>query len=325
MLNTPMPDTPTIVYPDADRSEIDRYKPLFDRLRAFADFRIFEGTPENHDEFIERIRDANGVLLGWDMPGEVMRAAEKLRVISFAGIGVAQFVDMPQARQRGITVCNCPGYSNTTVAEHTMALVLGVTRHIARLDKSMRDGAWDQSQEAIQLHGKTIGLIGFGGIGQIVAKLCKAFGMHVLVATRTMSNERAAKHDVEFVTLDALYRQSDIISLHAAVNSDTENMVDHAAFEKMNAGAVLINTARAELVDENAFLNAIRSGKLAGAGLDVFWQEPLPADHPLATMNNVIISPHVGFNTQEAVDSLYQIAVGNLVRFFTSKPINVVT
>ena len=287
-------------------------------------FKIHTGAPDNNDEFINRISDADGVLLGWGMPGDVMRAAANLHVISFAGIGVHKFVDMPQARERGITICNCPGYSNTTVAEHTMALIMDVARHIGRLDREMRNGHWDQSLDGFQLHGKTIGLIGFGGIGQIVARLCKAFGMRVIVWTKNMSRDRAIQHEIEFVSLDSIYAQSDVISLHAAITPETGNLIDASAFKKMKPGALFINTARAELVDEHSLIDALSNGEIAAAGLDVFWEEPLPEKHPLLEMDNVVVSPHVAFNTPEAVDTLMEMAVDNLVRFFAGNPINVV-
>jgi len=314
-----------IVYPDSERSEIERNIEFFDRLRAFADFQIFTGRPVDNAEFVARIHDADGILLGWGMPGDVMRQAKNLQVVSFAGIGVAQFVDLAQARERGIGVCNCPGYSNNTVAEHALALLLGVARHLARLDSSLRKGEWNQSIDGFELSGTTIGLIGFGGIGQTFARLCKALGMEVLVWTRNMSDQRSAKYGVTFAPLATLYERCDVISLHAAYNAETANLIDHDAFAQMKTGALLINTARAELVDEAALIDALNSGKLGGAGLDVFWHEPLPADHPLTSMDNVIISPHVGFNTQQAVNRLFDIATNNLVQYFQGNPINQVT
>jgi len=314
-----------IVYPDSERSEVERNTECFDRLRAFADFQIFTGRPTDNAEFVDRIHDADGILLGWDMPGEVMRQAKHLQVVSFGGVGVARFVDLAQARERGITVCNCPGYSNNTVAEHALALLLGAARHLARLDKSLREGEWNQSINGLELRGTTIGLIGFGGIGQTFARLCMALGMEVLVWTRNMSDQRAAEHGVTFTPLATLYERCDVISLHAAYTAETANLIDRDAFAQMKTGTLLINTARAELVDESALIDALNSGKLAGAGLDVFWQEPLPADHPLTSMDNVIISPHVGFNTQRAVDTLFDIATNNLVQFFQDSPVNRVT
>ncbi len=312
----------TIVYPDAQPSEITQHNHHFDRLRAFANFQLFTGKPKDHNEFIHRVSHADGILLGWNMPGEVMREAKNLQVISFSGIGVAQFVDLPQAHERTICVCNCPGYSNNTVAEHTLALLFSVARHLVHLDRSLRNGDWDQSLDGIELHGKTVGIIGFGGIGQIFARLCRALGMQVLVWTRDMSATRATEHGVTFVPLATLYKQSDIISLHAAFNTQTEKLLDSNAFAQMKKGVLLINTARAELVEEGALIDALITGKVGGAGLDVFWQEPLPSDHPLIKMDNVIISPHIGFNTQQAVDTLFDIATDNLVQFFRGNVIN---
>ncbi|MEM7207562.1 MAG: NAD(P)-dependent oxidoreductase [Pseudomonadota bacterium] len=313
-----------IVFPDADSNTLKAQAEQLDRLREFASLDVFDSKPASDEEFAERIKNADGVLVDWDLPSDVMRNAKILRVVSFSGTGVAQFVDLPQARERGIAVCNCPGYASNTVAEHALALLFAVAREIPRLDKSLRGGTWDQSQKGIEMREKTIGLIGFGGIGQAFAAMCQALGMRVLVWTRNVSVERAREHKVEFVSLDQLYEQCDIISLHAAFNTDTENMIDAAAFEKMNDGTILINTARAELIHEQACIDALNSGKLHGAGFDVFWEEPLPADHALVAMDNVVITPHIAYNTQVSVDKLYEIAVDNLVQFFNGTPINVV-
>ncbi len=314
-----------IVYPDAEPSDIEQYAKYFDRLRAFSNFEIFAGRPQDSTEYIDRVRGADGILLAWDLPGEVMHEVKNLRVVTFSGTGVAQFVDLPQARERGISVCNCPGYSSNTVAEHALALLLGVARHVVRLDKSLRQGVWNQSIDGFELAGNTIGLVGFGGIGQRFAQMCKAMDMKVLVWSRSMTEQRAAQFGVRFASLPVLYEKSDVISLHAAFGEDTENLIDRAAFAQMKHGVLFINTARAELVEESALIEALRSGRIAGAGLDVFWREPLLGDHPLLDMENVIVSPHVGYNTLQANDRLLDIGTNNLLQFFRGSPVNRVT
>lgn len=319
-----MKHRPLVVYPDADGDEEKLYPSQFSRIRKVADLKVYHGQPDSNQDYVDRIKDAQGILLGWDLPGEVMRQAPDLKVISFTGIGVSKFVDMDQARNRHITVCNCPGYSNVTVAEHTMAQLLSLCRDIPNLDRHTRNGLWKPESAAMELQGKNIGLIGFGGIGQQFSQLCKAFGMNVFVWTRSMNPEYASKFGVQLCSQEEIYKRCAIISLHLASNPQTEGTIDHAAFDAMQSGTLFINTARAELVIEDAMIHALQTGKLRAAALDVFHQEPLPSGHPLLKMENVVLTPHVGYNTPEAVSRLYAIASDNLVSYFSGNPVNVV-
>ncbi len=320
-----MNNRPLIVYPDADGDEEKLYPSQFSSIRNIADLKVYHGRPGSTEEYADRIKSAQGILLGWDLPGEVMRHAADLEIVSFTGVGASKFVDMDLARDRGITVCNCPGYSDVTVAEHTMALLLSLCRNIPVQDRHTRDGCWKLDLAAMELHGKNIGLIGFGGIGQHFSRLCKAFGMNVYVWTRSMDPEYSNKFGVKLCSLEEIYKCCKIISLHLASNPQTKNIVDQAAFEAMQPGTLFINTARAELVLENAMIHALQTGKLLGAALDVFHEEPLPTGHPLTKMDNVILTPHIGYNTPEAVSRLYKIASDNLVSYFSGQPVNVVS
>ena len=320
-----MKKRPLIVFPDAELAEVGSYDHLFKRLENVADFQVFSGEPSSEEEFVQRVKGANGVLLGWNFPSAVMRQADNLEVISFSGIGVGKFVDMDQALERNITVCNCPGYADITVAEHTMGLLLSTTRHIGLLDRKLRSGLWDQSREGIELNGKTIGLIGFGGIARHFAKLCKAFGMTVKVWTRSMNPDYEREYGINLCTLDDLLGGSDIVSLHLASNSQTRNMIDKIAFSRMQDGVIFLNTARAELVDKTAMIDALKSGHISAAGFDVFHAEPLPESDPLLTMDNVVITPHIAYNTPGATQRLFEMAVLNLEHYFAGNPINVVT
>lgn len=319
-----MHEKPLIVYPDADGDEETLYPELFERLRNVATVRIYHGRPTNDDDYIARIKDANGILLGWDLPGRVMQHARQLQVISFTGVGADRFVDLQQSKQRNITVCNCPGYSDITVAEHTIALLLALCRHIPTLNRNIRTGTWQSNTQALELHGKHIGLIGFGGIGKRFSQLCHAFGMHVSVWTRSMNKDYEKQYGVRIRALEDLYANCDVISLHLAANRATENLIDRAAFDSMRDGTILINTARAELVNEKAMLEALRSGKLSGAALDVYHQEPLTAEHPLTTLPNVVLTPHTGYDTPESVARLYQMGTDNLIKYFSDQPVNVI-
>jgi phosphoglycerate dehydrogenase-like enzyme len=191
-----MKDKPRIVYPDADEPADPGFAPLYGRLESFAEFVLFADDPPSPEEYAGRIGNARGVLLGWGLPVEAMAQCRELEVISFTGIGVGKFVDLEQAHQQGITVCNCPGYSDVTVAEHTMALLLAVTRHIPALDQALRSGNWNQSLPAVELYGKTIGLVGFGGIARHLAGLCRAFGLEVKYWNRTENREWEARYNV---------------------------------------------------------------------------------------------------------------------------------
>lgn len=316
---------PLIVFPDADLSEEGVYDHLFETLERFADFQLYAGEPSSESEFVQRIEGANGVLLGWDFPSDVMRKAENLEVISFSGIGVGKFVDMEQAKERNITVCNCPGYADITVAEHAMGLLLSSTRHISLLDKNLRNGLWDQSREGMELNGKTIGLIGFGGIARHFAKLCRAFGMKVKVWTRSMNPDYERDYGISLCAFEDVLAESDIISLHLASNSQTRNIIDQKAFSRMRDGVVFLNTARAELVEESAMIDSLKSGRIFAAGLDVFHTEPLVGSNPLLAMENVVITPHTAYNTPGATHRLFEIAVENLENYFSGSPVNIVT
>ena len=319
-----MKHTPVIVYPDAEESELERFEPLFDRLGRIADFRAYCGRPGSFSAYHERIADANALLLGWDLPKQVMEQALRLEVISFAGTGVSRYVDLGQARKQNITICNCPAYSDTAVAEHAMALLLSVARRIPVLDNKMKAGNWDQSYGGIELKGRRAGILGFGGIARNFALLCNGFGMDVRVWTRHPDRKLEQAHSVTFCSLDELYQTSDVVSLHLALTSETKHMVDEQAFEKMVPGAVLINTARAELIVESALIRALETGRVSAAGLDVFHQEPLAKHHPLLSMGNVVLTPHIAFNTPQSTWRMFQTAVSNLESYFAGEAVNIV-
>ncbi len=316
---------PKIVYPDAGENLDDELSEVSrQRLDALGGLAVHYGRPESDEAYLRRIGDARAMLLGWDLPAEVMLAAPALELVVFTGIGAARFVDLPQAAKKGITVCNCPGYSDNTVAEHALALLFAAARNLPRLDADLRAGSWNQSSMGMELAGRRVGVVGFGGIGRRFAALARAVGMEVLAWTRNPDPQRARAARVEFVDLDRLLAECDVVSLHVAGTPETEGMIDAAALARMKAGAVLVNTARGELVDEAALVEALRSGRLRAAGIDVYREEPLPVSHPFLELENVVLSPHVGYNTPEATVALHDIAVECLVRYFEGQPVNVV-
>lgn len=240
---------------------------------------------------------------------ELLDKARKLRVVGRAGVGVDN-IDLPEATKRGVLVMSTPGGNAVSVAEHTFALLLALARQVPRLDKAIHEGLWEKSSAAgTEVRGKTLGLIGLGRIGSEVAVRAEAFDMRVLGYDPYISEAAAHEVSVELVPLETLLAESDFVSLHAALSPATQNLINAATIEKMKKGARLVNAARGELIDEAALAEALKSGKLAGAALDVFVEEP-PMNSPLIGLPNVIATPHVAGSTAEAQEEVgTQIAV----------------
>ncbi len=314
-----------IVYPDANRhiGELMAGSRL-EKVQQAGQFSAHIGPPENDQQFIQRVGNANALMLGWGLPVDVMKAAPNLELIAFVGIGAGNFVDLDAAVDRGITVCNTPGYADDTVAEHALAMMLATARHLGRLDRGLREGRWNQSISGLELRGKKLGLVGFGGIGARFAVLARAIGMTVRAWTRNPTPQRARQHGIEFADLDFILRDSDVLSIHAALTPETEGLLDSRALALTKPGVIIINTARGEIIEERALLTALRSGHVAAAGLDVYCQEPLPSSHPLLLLDNVLLTPHVAFNTPEATHALLDISIDNIVHYYRGDPINIV-
>jgi D-3-phosphoglycerate dehydrogenase / 2-oxoglutarate reductase len=216
-----------------------------------------------------------------------------LKHVVFLGTGAASYMNVDELAARGIRVHTIKGYGDTAVAEHTIALMMAACRDIARMDREIRSGSW-VTHEGMQLSGKTLGIIGLGGIGREVARIGRGLGMQVIAWNRT------ARPGDALVELDELLARSDVISLHLVLNDDTRGFLGPAQIARIKPGAVLINTARGALVDETALIEALRDGRIRHAGLDVFESEPLLPDHPHAAMDNVTLTAHAGFRTLEA-------------------------
>ena len=316
-----------IVYPDAEET----VAPFFDgerrrRLEALGRFEIHTGFPDSAEVFAERLAGAQAVFLGGTVAiaDAALTTAPDLEVISVCGVGAGFFVDLPGAAARGVTVCNSPDATVNTVAEYTLALLLAAARHLAALDRDLRQGLWTQSRQGFELKGKKLGLIGLGPIGARFGEMAAALGMEVAAWTRNPSPERAAALGCAFKPLDEILAESDVLSLHLALNPETEGFLGRAELARTKPGVVLVNTARGGLVDEPAMIAALRGGHIAAAGLDVFAEEPLPAGHPLLALENVVLSPHVAWNTPEATALLLDTAIGNLERYYAGDPINIV-
>lgn len=233
---------------------------------------------------------------------ELLERAGRLKVIGRAGVGVDN-VDLEEATRRGVLVMNTPGGSSVSVAEHTLALMLALARSVPQANASIHAGKWEKSASGMELRGKTLGLIGFGRIGTEVARRARALEMQVVAHDPYVTPAAARELEVELVSLEELLRRSDVVSLHTSLSPSTEKMIDAAAISKMKQGARIINCARGELIDESALAEALRSGKLAGAGLDTFAVEP-PKNSPLIGLPTVVATPHIGASTKEAQEEV---------------------
>jgi D-3-phosphoglycerate dehydrogenase len=238
------------------------------------------------------------------MPTELVKQCHGLKHVVFLGTGAASYMNVAELKDIGVTVHTIKGYGDTAVAEHTVALMLACARDIARMDRSIRSGTW-QPLEGVQLLGKTLGILGLGGIGSEVARIARGLGMEVMAWNRTPRPDAGLK----LVDLDTLLATADVISLNLVLNDETRGFLDAARIARMKPGVILINTARGALVDEAALIEALRSGHIRHAGLDVFHAEPLKADHPLARLDNVTLSAHAAFRTLEASMTLLRRAI----------------
>ena len=253
-------------------------------------------------ELLAAVRDVEGLVVrsGTQVTREVIEAAPQLRVIGRAGIGVDN-VDVPAATARGIAVVNTPEGNNITTAEHAIALLVALARHIPAASASMKAGKWEKSKfQGVELYNRTLGVVGLGNIGRIVAERARGLGMRVIAYDPYVSPEMAQKLDVELVELPELFERSDAVTVHVPKTKDTTGLLNAEAFRRMRRGVLIVNAARGGIVDEDALIEALNEGRVAGAALDVFVQEPPPAGHPLVQHERVICTPHLGGCTREA-------------------------
>ena len=237
------------------------------------------------------------------LPRTVARQCKGLRHVVFLGSGARSYMNPEELQAIGISVHTIKGYGDTAVAEFAIGLMWAAAKGIVRMDREMRTGHW-QRTEGMQLSGKTLGLVGFGGVATEVARIASGIGMRVVAWNRTVRTNT----DVEFMNLENVLAGSDVISIHLLLTDETRGMISRDRIAQMKPGTILINTARGALVDEAAMIEALRSGQLAHAGLDVFVTEPLPADHALTKLDNVTLSAHSAFRTREATDNLLSAA-----------------
>lgn len=250
------------------------------------------------DELAERIRGMSAVIVGMDIVDEtVFKAADMLKVVSMNGVGIDR-IDIKAATRKGIVVTHTPGTNMDSVADHTMALILSCSRRIPYHDRMVRAGGWKR-MVGRELRNQQLGLVGLGYIGKAVALRALSFGMRISAFDPCMDTQFCFEHAIQAGEFETILDSSDILSLHCALTLQTERFINARTIAKMKKGAILINTARGELVDQEDLIDALRSGRLGGAGLDVFETEP-PQLSPLWEMDQVVLTPHLGGNTKEA-------------------------
>jgi len=293
-------------------------------LQNISDFEIFSGTPSTTTEALKRIKGADGILLGRHLSNKVIGQCEKLKIISFIGYGVRNYLDLNYIRKKEIIISNTPGYGDNAVAEHALTLLLSLSKRIVRNHNNMEKGIWNQSDNCFEVKGKTIGLVGMGSIGERMTELCKSLGMNVICWTFNPSQERGEKLGVQFVEFNELFSKSDFVSLHLPYTEKTKEIIGEKQFSLMKEDSLFINTARGEIVQNNVLLKYLKNGKIAGAGLDVYDEEPIPKNDPFLFLDNVILSPHVAFNTPESIQNMLQIAINNLLNYFDGSPTNTI-
>ncbi|WP_025034923.1 NAD(P)-dependent oxidoreductase [Bradyrhizobium sp. DOA9] len=259
-------------------------------------------TPEQYPAILDGAEIA--IVDHTALPTEVARKCTGLKHVVFLGTGARSYMNPEELSQLGISVHLIKGYGDTAVAESAIALMWASARVIAMMDREMRAGNWLR-EDGMQLTGKTLGLIGFGGIAAEVARIASGSGMKVIAWNRSPKSHAS----VEFTDLDSVLARSDVVSLHLLLNDETRGMITREKIFAMKRGVILVNTARAAIVDEAAMIEALKSGHIRHAGLDVFNTEPLPADHPLTKIPNVTLSAHSAFRTPEASENLIEAAL----------------
>ena len=282
----------------ADKIAADGLAPLRDDPR----FELITAPGLSIAELTQALVDVDAVIVrsAAKVPREALAATTRLKVIGRAGVGV-DTIDVPAATEHGIAVLNAPAGNTISAAELTMALMLSVARRVAAADRSMKEGAWNRAKlGGSELYGKTLGLVGAGRIGSEVATRARAFGMRVVIYDPYLQADRAEALGAELAPLDEVLRRADVLSAHVPLTPTTTGLIGAAQFALMKPTAMVLNVARGEIYDEAALVAALTNGTIAGAGLDVYEQEPLPADHPLRALENTVLTPHLGASTEEA-------------------------
>lgn len=298
----------------------------WDEFAALGELTVYDRTAQ--EDAAARIGDAEVVFINKvRLTDEIFAACPNLKLVSILATGY-NIVDLAAAKRRGITVCNVPGYSTRAVVQMTFALLLEICQQVGLHSGAVHTGRWQTCPDfcfwdrpLIELDGKTMGIVGYGAIGSAVGTVAQALGMKLLVTAR---HEKPVPEGARFVSLPELLAQSDVVSLHCPQTAENARMIDAGALAQMKDGAILLNTARGGLLDEQAVADALRSGKLLAAGMDVVSAEPIRADNPLLTAPNCFLTPHIAWAPLETRRRLQAISAENLRAFLAGKPQNVV-
>ena len=298
-------------------------------FESLGEIQVYERTPA--EKTVERIGDAPVILTNKTaITKEILDQCPGLRYIGVLATGY-NVVDVKAAAQRGVVVTNIPSYGTDAVAQYAFALLLELCHHVGLHDESVKAGEWENCQDfcywktpLMELAGKTLGLIGFGRIGQRTGAIAQAMGMKVLACDRFRRPE-LENESCYYVSLEQLLSQSDVISLHCPLLPETKGIIHQGTIEQMKDGVLLINTSRGDLVVENDLAEALKSGKVGGAAADVVSTEPIHGDNPLLTAPNMIITPHMAWGARESRQRLMDQAVENLKAFLEGKPVNTVS
>lgn len=306
----------TISIPDVVGDSADLIRSILERESPSDNLTVvtYPDEPASTAEWVRRIQYADGVILGWKLPDEALAAAERLAAISFLGTGAADQLSLPLCEERGIAVHTVSGYGDNAVAEHTIALLFAAWHQIPTLNSGVHAGQWVESSRR-ELRGSTLGIIGYGGIAQRVAAMADALGMYVRIWSRSLTPGAELPHGTAS-TLEDVLSLAHAVSVHLALTAETVGFIDESLLSQLRPGAIFLNTARAGVVDTDALVGALRDGRISQAGIDVFSEEPVAADNPLLGLPNAVLTPHIAYNTANAVRALNEMATRNLIRHF---------
>ncbi|MFC7526519.1 D-2-hydroxyacid dehydrogenase [Parapedobacter sp. GCM10030251] len=300
----------------------------WDNLQQKGNLTVYDRTPLQ--DIVERAKDAEAVFTNKvPLNADTLGKLPKLRYIGVLATGY-NIIDVAVAKQRGVVVSNVPGYGTDSVVQMTFALLLELCQRVQRHSDSVSKGKWSRSPDfcfweypLVELSGKTLGIIGFGDIGQRVADVASAFGMKVLGYSRTHTDQ-SHRRNFSWASLDELLEQSDVVSIHCPLTPATQGLIHAGTLAKMKKSAFLLNTSRGPIIVEEDLADALKRGQLAGAGLDVLSAEPPPSDHPLIGIENCLITPHISWATREARSRMMEKVVANWVAYLQGQPIHVV-
>lgn len=299
-------------------------------FEALGELAVYDRSPHDEEEIIKRIGDANAVITNKTPLSE--RVLNSCPSVSYIGVLATGYnvVDYQTAREHSIPVCNIPAYGTDAVGQFAIALLLEICHHIGHHSQAVKEGRWEQCEDwcfwdypLIELAGKTMGIIGYGRIGQSTGRIAQALGMKVFAYDSCLYPELISD-TCRYVQLDELFSSSDVIALHCPLFPETQGIINKESIAKMKDGVIILNNSRGPLINENDLAEALNSGKVYAAGLDVASAEPIKGDNPLVTAPNCIITPHISWAPKESRQRLMDIAVDNLKNFMNGTPVNVV-